>query len=169
MGDIKRARKKYKSPRRPWDPRLLEYELKLVGQYGLRNKRELRRTQEILRRIRSSARKLFVLPEEERVTKTRELVSRLARYGILDERASLDDILRLTVESLLERRLQTIVFKKGLAKTIYQARQLVTHGHIVIGDKVVKKPGKLLTPEEEEMVRINPRSPLAREDHPIWK
>jgi len=169
MGDIKKPRKKYRSPRKPWDPRLLEYELRLVGEYGLKNKRELRKTEEILRRIRRTARSLFVLPEEEKLRKTKELMSKLARLGILPETASLDDVLKLTVKDLLERRLQTIVYRKGLAKTIHQARQLIVHGHISIGDRVIRKPGKLITPEEEELIRINPRSPIADPEHPLWR
>ena len=169
MGGVKRQRKKYRSPKRPWDPTLLEYELRLVGEYGLRNKKELRKTEEMLRRIRSSARKLYVLPDEERIAKTREIVSKLVKYGIVEENVKLDDVLRLTVKDLLERRFQTIVFKKGLAKSIYQARQLIVHGHVVIGDRVVRKPGKLLTIEEEENVRLNPKSPLANPEHPVWR
>lgn len=169
LGDIKRQRKKYRSPRKPWDEQLLEYELRLVGEYGLKNKRELRRMEEVLRRIRSTARSLFVLPLEERTERTRELVSRLAKLGVLPETAGLDDVLKLTVRDLLERRLQTIVYRKGLAKSIHQARQLIVHGHIVIGDRVIRKPGKLLTPGEEEKVSINPRSPLASSDHPAWR
>ena len=169
MGDIKRNRKKWRSPRKPWDKRLLEEELRLLGEFGLKNKRELRRLEETLRRVRSTARKLFVLPPEEREIKTKELVGRLARLGILPENASLDDVLKLTVSDLLERRLQTIVYRKGLAKTIYQARQLVTHGHVVVGGRVIKKPGKLLTPEEEKTVAINPHSPVANPEHPAWR
>lgn len=169
MGDIRKQRKKYRSPKKPWDPRLLEYELRLVGEYGLKNKRELRRLEELLRRIRGTARKLFVLPEEEKARKTKEIISRLSKIGVLTETAVLDDVLKLTVRDFLDRRLQTIVFRKGLAKTIHQARQLIVHGHISIGDRVIRKPGKLLTVEEEEQVRINPRSLISNPEHPIWR
>jgi len=73
----------------------------------------------------------------------------------------------LTVEDILERRLQTIVFRKGLAKTIHQARQLITHGHIAIGNQRVTVPSYLVTREEEELVNYAPDSPLANPSHPL--
>lgn len=169
MGEPRKFRKKYESPFKPWDRRLLEEELRLVGKYGLKNKRELRRFATELRRIRDVARKSFGLPEEEQKKVISQLVSRLYRMGILDKDATVDDILKLTVEDLLKRRLQTLVYEKGLAKTIYQARQLVVHGHIVIGDRIVDKPNKIVMRDEEDKIAINPRSTLSNPDHPIWK
>lgn len=170
MGDPKRPRKKYETPFKPWDKALLEEELRLVGKYGLRNKRELRRFTAELKRIRDLARKSFGMPEEERNRIISQLVSKLYRMGVIDNpNATADDILKLTVEDLLKRRLQTIVYEKGLAKTIHQARQLIVHGHIVIGDRVVDRPNKIVYRDEEDLVRINPRSPLSNPDHPIWE
>ncbi len=169
MGEPRRFRKKYESPFKPWDKKLLEEELRLVGKYGLKNKRELRRFATELRKIRDVARASFALPDEKRKQVISQLVNKLYRMGILEKDATVDDILRLTVEDLLRRRLQTIVYEKGLAKTIYQARQLVVHGHIVIGDRVVNKPNKIVMRDEEDKIAINPRSPLSNSDHPIWK
>ena len=87
---------------------------------------------------------------------------------LVEKNATIDDVLRLTVEDLLKRRLQTIVYEKGLAKTIYQARQLITHGHIVVGDRVVDRPNKIVYRHEEDQVKLNPHSPLSKPDHPMW-
>ena len=169
MGEPRRFRKKYETPFKPWDRELLYKELVLVGEYGLKNKRELRRMATLLKKIRDTARASFGLPPEEREKVAKALITKLYKLGVLPENATLDDVLKLEVRDLLERRLQTIVLRKGLARTIHQARQLVVHGHIVIGDRVVTRPGYLVSREEEPLVRINPRSPLADPNHPIWR
>ena len=69
-----------------------------------------------------------------------ELLTHLKKLGILQETAVLDNVLDLTIEDILERRLQTIVFRKGLARTIFQSRQLITHGHVTIDDRRVTIP-----------------------------
>jgi len=87
------------------------------------------------------------------------LINHLYRIGLLQStEASLSDVLRLTVEDVLERRLQTIVYKKGLAKSLYQARQLIVHGHIAIGNRRVRSPGYLVSRDEEPLVGYYPLS-----------
>jgi len=154
LGDPKRPRRKYETPKQPWrTDRLLE-ELKIVGEYGLRNKRELWRAASILRKYRKIARSLFVLTEEERVKKESVLIRTLYKMGILPENATADDVLRLTVRDILERRLQTVVFRLGLAKTIYHARQLITHRHIAVGERIVSAPSYLVKRGEEEKIKL---------------
>jgi small subunit ribosomal protein S4 len=167
LGDPKKQRKKYATPRFPWRTNILQEELKLLGQYGLRNKHELWRHETMLSKFRSIARSLIGKPPEERGKMEKELLTHLKKLGVLPETAVLDDILDLTVEDILERRLQTIVFRKGLAKTIHQARQLITHGHITIGNQRVTAPSYMVTREEENQIGYAPTSPLASETHPI--
>jgi small subunit ribosomal protein S4 len=167
LGDPKKQRKKYETPRFPWRTDVLQEELKLLGQYGLRNKRELWRCKTMLSKFRGIARSLIGKPPEERRKMEEELLSRLKKLGIIHESAVLDDVLDLTVEDILERRLQTVVFRKGLAKTIHQARQLITHGHIAIGNRRVTVPSYLVSKEEEEHVTYAPDSPLANPNHPL--
>ncbi len=166
---MRRFRKKYETPFKPWDRDLLYRELVLVGEYGLRNKRELRRMATLLRKFRDIARASFALPEDKRERVTKELLNKLYKMGILPENATVDDVLKLDVRDILERRLQTIVYRKGLAKSIYHARQMIVHGHITIGDRVVTRPGYLVSRDEEPLVKINPRSPFADPNHPIWR
>ena len=168
MGEPRRLRKKYETPFKPWDRELLMQELILIGEYGLRNKRELRRAESLLRKMRAVARSLYGLPPDERIEQEKKLLSKLYRLGILPDNASLDDVLKLTVRDILERRLQTIVYRKGLAKTIYQSRQMIVHRHIMVGDRIVDRPSYLVSRDEEDSVRINPRSPFADPNHPIW-
>ncbi|OYT28844.1 MAG: 30S ribosomal protein S4 [Thermofilum sp. ex4484_82] len=162
MGDPKKSRRKWESPGHPWVKERLLQEVELVGRYGLRNKRELWIARTYLRRIRARARTLLALPEKKRIESERELIKRLAKMGILpSEECTLDDVLNLTVEDILQRRLQYIVYKKGLATSIYHARQLIVHGHIAIGDRRVTSPGHLVSAEEEKIVQYYPLSPYA--------
>jgi len=167
MGDPKKQRKKYDTPRFPWRTDILQEELKLLGQYGLRNKHELWRHETALSNFRGIARSLIGKSAEERKKMEDELVNRLKKIGILPETAVLDDVLDLAIEDLLERRLQTIVFRKGLAKTIQQCRQLITHGHIAIGTRRVTVPSYIVTKDEESQIAYTPKSPLANPSHPL--
>jgi len=167
MGDPKKQRKKYETPRFPWREDILQDELKLLGQYGLRNKRELWRHKTMLSKFRGTARSLVGQASEERRKMEEELLARLKKLGMIHETAVLDDVLDLTIEDILERRLQTIVFRKGLTKSIYQARQLITHGHVSVGEQRLTVPGYLVTREEENAVAYTARSPLANSSHPL--
>ncbi len=167
MGDPKKQRKKYETPRFPWRTDILQEELKLLGQYGLRNKHELWRHETTLSKFRGIARSLMGENPEERRKMEEELLTRLKKLGILQEAAVLDDVLDLTIEDALERRLQTIVFRRGLAKTIHQARQLITHGHIAIGNQRVTVPSYLVTRQEENQIVYAPQSQLANPSHPL--
>ncbi len=162
MGDPKKPRKKWEGPKHPWRKEVLIQELKLLGTYGLRNKRELWRAQTIIRKFRHQARSLLAAPKEIREKVEKAMLRKLYNMGLLPENATLEDVLSLTVEDLLERRLQTIVYKKGLARTIHQARQLIVHGHIAIGGRRVTSPGYIVSREEEELVDYTPTSPFKK-------
>jgi len=167
MGDPKKQRKKYETPRFPWRTDTLEAELKLLGQYGLRNKREMWRHRTMISKFRGIARSLLGMPIEERRKPQKQLLDRLHRLGILPETAALDDVLDLSLEDILERRLQTLVFRKGLAKSIHQARQLITHGHVAIEGRRVSSPSYLVLRDEEAGISYAPTSSLSNPNHPL--
>ena len=62
----------------------------------------------------------------------------------------------------LERRLDALVLRSGIARTIYQAREMVVHGHISVNDRKVDKPSFRVTPDD--VVRVRERS---RAKHPF--
>jgi small subunit ribosomal protein S4 len=169
VGDPKRQRKSYATPRHPWRSDQLEVELRLLGEYGLRNKRELWRYKTMLSEVRGIARSLLGRSEAERARVQQEYLTKLSRIGVLSESASIDEVLDLDIRDLLERRLQTMVFKRGLAKTLFQARQLVSHGHISIAGKIVSIPGYMVSREEEQKIKYFAQSPIAKADHPMRK
>lgn len=169
MGDPKKQRKSYETPRHPWRKDQLEVELHLMGEYGLRNKRELWRYKTMLSQVRGIARSMLGATEAERARVEREYLSKLGRIGVLSESASIDDILDLEIRDLLERRLQTMVFRRGLAKTVHQARQLVSHGHITVAGRIVSVPGYIVARDEEQKLKYFEHSPLSKSDHPLRK
>ncbi|BAA80740.2 30S ribosomal protein S4P [Aeropyrum pernix K1] len=161
MGDPRKPRKKWEGPKHPWIKERLERERELMGRYGLRNKKELWKAETLARRFRHRARSLLGLPPEVRREASRVLVESLYRMGLIDNpNVDIDEVLGINAEKVLERRLQTIVYKKGLAKTIYQARQLVVHGHIAIAGRRVTSPGYLVSREEEKLIDYAPGSPF---------
>ncbi|MEM2874951.1 MAG: 30S ribosomal protein S4 [Candidatus Hadarchaeales archaeon] len=149
---MKRQRKKYLRPSHPWEKERMDAEDQLLRKYGLRRKREIWRTQTILRNFRRQARDLLAAAGPQAELETRQLLSRLQKLGLVGENATLDDVLGLTVEKLLERRLQSVVHRLGLARTQREARQLIVHGHIAIGGKRVNVPSYLVPVEEEPLI-----------------
>jgi small subunit ribosomal protein S4 len=167
MGDPKKQRKKYDTPRFRWRKDILQEELKLLGQYGLRNKHELWRHKTLLSKVRGIARSLISKTPEERAKMEGELLARLKKLGILQETAVLDNVLDLTIEDILERRMQTIIFRKGLTRTIYQSRQLITHGHITINNRRVTIPGYIVPKAEEAQITYSATSAIANQAHAL--
>lgn len=152
MGDPRKSKKKYTRPRSIWTSDQISSELYVVGSYGLRNKRELWKTQSEIARIRNQARALLALPVEVRHEKETRLLNYLSRLGLVVSNSTLDDVLNLKIEDLLERRLQTIIMKRLNLKSPYQARQIVVHGHVSIGNRKINLPGYLVKKEDESMI-----------------
>jgi len=151
MGDPKFPRRNYSTPFHPWDgPRILE-EHQMLRKYGLKNKHELWRSETMLSDLRGQARELQArlrTEDEQAIMERDALLGRLERLGLLHGDATLNDVLILDLEAVLARRLQTLIYLKGLARTMKQARQFITHGHIAINGRKVNVPGYLV-PESE--------------------
>ncbi|GAA5905601.1 hypothetical protein JCM8208_005783 [Rhodotorula glutinis] len=149
-------------PRRPFESARLDAELKLAGEYGLKNKHEIWRIALILSKIRRAARELLKLDEKDpkRLFEGNALIRRLIRIGVLDEqRMRLDYVLALKVEDFLERRLQTQVFKSGLAKSIHHARVLIRQRHIRVGKQIVNVPSFVVRLDSQKHIDFSLTSP----------
>jgi small subunit ribosomal protein S4 len=164
MGDPKRPRRKTVTPRHPWSKAQLDAELRLLGEYGMRNKKELRRHQAALSNYWKRARSLQALSSEDRTKPQDELLSKLQSQGLIPEGGSLDNVLDLKIENILDRRLQTCVYRLNLSRTPQQARQLISHGHIAVGNKRVTSPSYVTKREEESEVKYAQSSRFSRDD-----
>ena len=171
MGYPGKNHKQFEKPTRKFEKERQTDEVRLLVTYGLRNKREIWKSQSILRRFRRAARDLQAMTsagvDPETVgKKKRQMLEHLERMGFLGADSDLGDVLSLKVEQQLERRLQTIVYRKGLARSPKQARQFVTHGHIMVGGRKVTIPGYQVSRAEESQVCYAAHSPMANEVHP---
>ncbi|WRT69586.1 40S ribosomal protein S9 [Kwoniella shivajii] len=154
--------KTYKVPKRPYEAARLDAELKLAGEYGLRNKREIWRIQLTLSKIRRAARELLKLDDKDpkRLFEGNALIRRLVRIGVLDDtRMRLDYVLALKTEDFLERRLQTQVFKLGLAKSVHHARVLIRQRHIRVGKQIVNVPSFVVRLDSQKHIDYALNSP----------
>ncbi|MFX1388374.1 MAG: 30S ribosomal protein S4 [Promethearchaeota archaeon] len=161
MGDPRRLKKKFRKPKHPYQKDRQMEELEFLGKYGLRNKREYWKMRTMLGDWRNIARQSRTLSEEQAVEVQQTLIQKLNRLGIIGSEAEFEDVLLLTTEDILKRRLQTLVYEKGLASTIYQARQYITHGHIQVGGKKINAPSYIVKRTEEDFIGFAPNSPLS--------
>ena len=148
---MRRFKNKYITPKKPFDAARIEEEKILLKEYGLKNKKEIWRADYIIKKIRSIAKKLITASPE----KQKEYIDRLAFKGFIPSNATLDQVLAIGRRNILERRLQTIVYKLKMANTIKQARQFIVHGHVRIKGRVVDVPGYLVNTEEEKYITLD--------------
>ena len=151
MGAPRKNRKQYDAPKEMMDRTRLSEDNAMLEQYGLKNMKELWKIQTEVSRIRGNARKYLAggaNSEEE----SKKLITRLSRLGIVKPETTIDNILDLKENVFLDRRLQSIVMKRGLARSARQARQLITHGFISVNGKKVDRPSFLVSSEAESSV-----------------
>ncbi len=166
MGDPKRIRKKYSGPRHPWQKDRIDEEKKLLKEYGLKNKTELWKVSSKMKNFSDQAKKLIAAKGTQAEKERKQLMEKLNKLGFIQKNANLDDVLGLKLRDFLNRRLQTLVFKKGMARSVNQARQFITHEHIVIGEKKITSPSYLVSVEEEPRINFLQGSSISYSDHP---
>lgn len=166
MGAPKHLRRKYSTPPHPWQKERIEKEKVLLQEYGLKNKKEIWRMDSFLTRFKQQAKSLIARTDAQSQKEEKQLVSRLAKLNLVKENAKMDDILGLDIKNVMDRRLQTQVFSKGLARSTKQARQLISHGHIFVADRKITVPSYLVKIDEEGQIRFDEASSFASPEHP---
>ncbi len=151
---------KYENPLKPWDRTRISIERGIIKNYGLRRKQEIRRAESILRTFRKTAREL-----EAKKDKAREemFLNRMKKLGMVSDKSTLDDVLALEADGILNRRLQTLVFRKALASTLRQARQYITHGHISVDGRKISWPSMIVDAEKEKKITFREGSKIKPE------
>jgi len=143
-----RRKKRYSAPRHPWRAERIEEEHGLAKEYGLRRMKEIWKAQEILRNWRDQVKKIIGMPADKREKAEKILLAKLQRFGVLGEEADVDDILSLGIRPILEKRLATVIYKKGMARTPRQARQFIVHNKVMVNEEKVSSPSYLVKPAD---------------------
>ncbi len=178
MGHPKRRKKTYEKPRRPWVMQRIKDEKELAEKYGLKNKKEIWKAASFIKRYRREIRNILaeiagMKPTDHTLKKKEAILTSLKRRGILKEGVSevenevesggsrLEDVLELNIEDIMERRLQTRVYKKGLSNSLKHARQLIVHGHIAVNGRRVTIPSYVVSVDEEREIGYYRHSPIS--------
>jgi small subunit ribosomal protein S4 len=169
LGSPKKQRKKYETPMHPWNKERIEVEKILTKKYGLINKKEIMKMTSILASMKNRAKKYIAATGKQAEKEKQHLLNKIQRMGIIEKLTSLDDILGLTVEAIMERRLQTILVRKAIARTMKQSRQFITHQHICVGENIVDSPSYIVSKEEEAKIGFLETSKFKDPEHPERK
>jgi small subunit ribosomal protein S4 len=166
MGTVTRLKRKYSGPNHPWEAVRIEEERIYKKEYGFKNKKEIWKSTSKIRKIKSQAKKLIASTTEQSRKEEKLLIDKLVKLGILKEGKTLDNILEIGQKELFNRRLQSMVLSKGLARTSKQARQMITHGHITINGRKTNIPSYLVQVSEEKSITYSPNSSFNDKEHP---
>ena len=166
MGDPRHIGKKYTPPSHPWIKSKIEEFKVLKKDFGLKNQKEILKMESVVKNFTSQAKKLAIATNQQAEREKQQLLQRMQSLGLLQGNATLADVLGVTTKDIINRRLQTLLVKKGLARSVHQARQFIVHRHIFIKDKAVTVPSYLVQISEEAHITFNPKSSYANEMHP---
>ncbi|MFP4117511.1 MAG: 30S ribosomal protein S4 [Candidatus Woesearchaeota archaeon] len=171
MGDPKRVRKNYANPRMQWNEATLSHDKEIKKDYRPKNKREIWKMTAFLQNIKDQAKSinsmLGTARREQAILEQEQLVNKVKRYGLIKkDEITLSDLLSIELRDVMERRLQTLVMRKNLARSMKQSRQFVTHGHVMVGGKKVTSPSYVVPLKDEDTIDFVERSPMKATDHP---
>lgn len=166
MGDPRKQRKKFQMPSHPWQKTRIDAEKVLKKEYGLKNKKEIWKMNSVLKRFQEQAKNLIRTNSEQAKKEEKLFLAKLVKLNLLSPDANIEKVLDLNVEDIMERRLQTVVARKGLARTTKQARQFIIHKHILIDGKLMNVPSYLVKLDEESKLEFRQSSSLSDEEHP---
>ncbi|MCH8066987.1 MAG: 30S ribosomal protein S4 [Nanoarchaeota archaeon] len=167
MGSPKKQRKKFSKPSHPWQKERILAEKEILQGYGLRRKYEIWKMGTILKNFTRQAKNLITLNNPQVEKERNQLLTKLSSLGLLGKDAKIEDVLSLTLKDVLERRLQTLVYRKNMAGSLKQARQFIVHDHISLGERTITAPSYLVPLDEEGHIQFSQGSVVADPSHPI--
>ena len=167
MGAPVRHRKKYISHKKRWSKTTIEEEKKLVEDYALKNKKEIRKIEFLLSKLKKQAKGFNTTEENKTTNQVQNFLTKLKQKGFLPQEAtSVDTILDISLRDIFERRLSNLVYRKKLARTPKQARQFVVHKHVRVSGKVINAPSTIISLKDENQIQFRGESSLFDESHP---
>ena len=166
MGDSKRQRKKYSTPSHPWEKERIVEEKALLEEYGLKNKKEIWKSHSLLKNFTTQAKNLIADNSKQGELEKKQMLAKATSLGLISPGSTIEDVLSISNRDILDRRIQTILVKKGLARTMKQARQFITHGHVTISGRMITSPSHLLSISDENNLVFSSSSSLSDENHP---
>lgn len=169
MGDPRKIKKKYSKPKIPWEKKRILAEAALRREFGFRTKKELWKLDTYLKTVQRFFKSNITNTAPQIMKEKEDLIRKMINYGFIKEGEGFDEILSLTVEDVLRRRLQTLLFKKGLARSVKQARQFIVHKHVLVNGKLITSPNYLVKLSEEDTITFKDESSLSSENHPERK
>jgi small subunit ribosomal protein S4 len=155
-----RKKKRYSRPKKAFETARIAEENRLMKKYALKNKLEIWKTIAKVNYFRKRAMALARSSFEEQEV----LFKKLRNLGLKIE--STVDVLALKIEDLLERRLPTVVYNKGFAKTPQEARQMVVHKRILLEGKVTDVPSYLVSISEEAHIQLKKKAKPVKVEAP---
>jgi len=160
MGDPRQIRRKYDTPKHPWQAERLEMEKEILIDYSLKNKKEIWKMQSVLKGYTNQAKRLANSITKQAQKEKEQLINKLFKFGLMHKNAEIDDVLGLTIKNILDRRLQTMVYKLRMSNTQKQARQFIVHGHVFVADRKISVPSYLVSVDEESKIKFKDGSDL---------
>ncbi|MBI2207942.1 30S ribosomal protein S4 [Candidatus Woesearchaeota archaeon] len=166
MGSPKKQRKKFSTPSHPWQKERILKEQELVREYGLKRKYEIWKMNSILKNFTSQAKNLITAKTTQSEKERSQLLKKLSSLGLISQNAKIEEVLSLTLKDVMERRLQTLLYRKHMARTIKQARQFIVHQQVAVGDKKITVPSYLVPLTEENNIQFASGSAFVDTNHP---
>ena len=165
MGDIKRFKKKYSTPMHPWNATRIKLEKEIRSKYGTGSKKEIWKMESVLKDFKGQAKNLLVRTDTQANKEREQMHARMVRLGLIKRTSGVDDILGLQLRDVMNRRLQTIVYRRKMARTIRHARSMIVHEHVLVGGKKITSPSYLVLADEESTISFAPDSAYLQSDH----
>tara|TARA_Y100000034_G_C6788559_1_gene352879 strand:+ start:369 stop:875 length:507 start_codon:yes stop_codon:yes gene_type:complete len=145
---MKKEHKKYSKPKRPFNKERLEEEGEIKKEFGLKNKKEIWKSDSIVKSIKERAKKLISADEKEQ----KALFARLKKIGL--NVSSIAEALSLDKKDYLKRRLQTVIRERKMVSTVKGARQLITHKKVSVDGNIINSPSYIVPVELENKILI---------------
>merc|ERR1712203_1283352 len=146
-----------RQPKNNFDKVSFDREIFLIGDYGIKNKKEIYRYCSLISKIRNAARILIKsdLCEINNNRKAHEFKRKLVKVGILDsDYCCFQKLFSININFFLSRRLQTIVRNNGISISIHNSRVIIRQKHILVEKVLVHFPSFQVKNDNSSRVQI---------------